>query len=190
MMLLARSRSYCPLVFAISFTLTISAGLRSVHAQDAGLDLPDPEEIQRLINEVRRIVAKAGECVAVADETLNDAVSANAASGKAEEARDDAESGRMTIESIAGMVKTKRQEAERAAERAVLHAATARTAADNAVLAPSSPHCEPLAAEVDVPTEQQALENSDLKALKEATERSESGGGGGGDGGTRRGDSG
>ena len=160
MMLLARNRSYCPLVFAISFSLAISAGFRSAHAQ-AGLDLPDPEEIQRLINEARSIVATAKECVAVADEALSEAGLANDAKGEAEEARDDAEDGRTTIEDLARMVKIQRIEAEEAAARAVM----AATAADAAYQAAGA------SAEGDVsPEAVQDLENARNAARKAVEE--------------------
>ena len=117
-------------VFALLlyFTFVLSAGFQPAHAQN----LPDLDEIQKIIDEARSIVAKAKECVAVADEAQNATGIAGEEKDKAVDNEMKASMYSMTAEDKANLVATEKDKAETAATQAAQAAKDAAAAAQEA----------------------------------------------------------
>ncbi len=133
MTLLNRSVSSCSLVCALSLYLifVVGTGFQPAHAQG----LPDLDEIQKIIDEARSIVAKAKECVGIADEAERNAGSAGDEKDKAKNNGTKASMYSMTAVGKAEMVATEKMNAETAAnqaEKAAKDAAAAAQAAKDA----------------------------------------------------------
>lgn len=121
----------CIFALLLYFTFVLSVGLQPAHAQG----LPDLKEIQRLIDEARSIVAKAKECVDVADVADREAGIAGKEKGIAETQSDEASIDSNSAKDFADMVKTEKMKAEEAAalaKQAAMAAAEAQKEAAEA----------------------------------------------------------
>ena len=115
-------------VLLLYFTFVLSAGFQPAHAQN----LPDLDEIQKIIDEARSIVARAKECVGIADDAQREANSAGDEKDKAVDNETKASMYRMSAEDKARMVATEKDKAETAATQAEQAARDAADAAEKA----------------------------------------------------------
>ena len=130
MTLLTRSVSSRSLVFVLSLFLTfvVGAGFQPAQAQNR----PDLDDIQKIIDEARSIVAKAKECVGIADDAQREADLAVKENKDAEANETKATNSRMTAEGKANLVATEKVKAETAATQAEQAAKDAADAAKKA----------------------------------------------------------